>query len=162
MNFSVKSVLKRRHNYLIPFLFIFCARCIYKSSYTPPSHPNIQTRRSDCKSLWKSDRIGQKICVHLWIENRRPKGKPNLWEFMTWIPRWRVAGFHLLASYGLQGWRRRWACTCPWTPSRRWLRETVLRYVSEDCERHRNRKHRARCCRVRSADRYAASSSFCS
>lgn len=70
MNFSVKSVLKRRHNYLIPFLFIFCARCIYKSSYTPPSHPNIQTRRSDCKSLWKSDRIGQKICVHLW----------NLWD----------------------------------------------------------------------------------
>lgn len=73
MNFSVKRVLKRRHNYLIPFLFIFCARCIYKSSYTPPSHPNIQTRRSDCKSLWKSDRIGQKsvfIC-ELKIGGRR-------------------------------------------------------------------------------------------
>ena len=47
MNFSVKSVLKRRHNYLIPFLFIFCARCIYKSSYTPPSHPPKHTLRGE-------------------------------------------------------------------------------------------------------------------
>ena len=65
MNFSVKRVLKRRHNYLIPFLFIFCARCIYKSSYTPPSHPpkHIPLQGEPhrfANNLRKSDRIGQK------------------------------------------------------------------------------------------------------
>ena len=70
MNFSVKRVLKRRHNYLIPFLFIFCARCIYKSSYTPPSHPpkHIPLQGEPhrfANNLRKSDRIGQKICVTL-------------------------------------------------------------------------------------------------
>ena len=65
MNFSVKRELKRRHNYLIPFLFIFCARCIYKSSYTPPSHPpkNIPLQGEPhrfANNLRKSDRIGQK------------------------------------------------------------------------------------------------------
>ena len=65
MNFSVKRVLKRRHNYLIPFLFIFCARCIYKSSYTPPSHPpkHIPLQGEPhrfANNLRRSDRAGQK------------------------------------------------------------------------------------------------------
>ena len=65
MNLSVKRELKRRHNYLIPFLFIFCARCIYKSSYTPPSHPpkHIPLQGEPhrfANNLRKSDRIGQK------------------------------------------------------------------------------------------------------
>lgn len=67
MNFSVKSVLKRRHNYLIPFLFIFCARCIYKSSYTPPSHPPKHTPTMGTGGTLKNLR-------HQRIENRRPKG----------------------------------------------------------------------------------------
>lgn len=47
MNFSVKSVLKRRRNYLILFLFIFRTRCIYKSSQTPPSHQPKHTLRGE-------------------------------------------------------------------------------------------------------------------
>lgn len=55
MNFSVKSVLKIRHNYLIPFLFIFCARCIYKSSYTPPLHTQ----------TYKQEEVIVKVCENL-------------------------------------------------------------------------------------------------
>lgn len=57
MNFSVKSVLKRRRNYLILFLFIFRTRCIYKSSYTSPSHPPKYTLRGE------PHRFAKKICV---------------------------------------------------------------------------------------------------